>query len=206
MTGASTELLFATRLRRAEPPEVAALLPELLACCLSAAEDDRAGRAWSARHGYAGYTSYASLDDLPWRYPAVKALRRALDREAKAFAGELAWDLRGGTLALAGIWINVLEPGGVHSGHVHPNSVISGTVYVSVPEGASAIRFEDPRLPMMMAVPPRKARAERGLQPFASVAPAPGTVLLWESWLRHEVPANGAAGPRVSISFNYRWG
>jgi uncharacterized protein (TIGR02466 family) len=206
VTGTTTELLFATRIRRSEPPELADLLPELEASCLSAAEDDRAGRAWSRKHAYPGYTSYASLDDLPWRFPAVKALVRVLDREAKAFAKDLAWDLGRGKLALAGIWINVLEPGGVHSGHVHPNSVISGTAYVAVPEGASAIRFEDPRLAMMMAAPPRKPKAERALQPFVPVAPAPGTVLLWESWLRHEVPANRAQSPRVSISFNYGWG
>jgi len=28
---------------------------------------------------------------------------------------------------------------------------------------------------------------------------------LWESWLRHEVPANAAKTPRISISFNYGW-
>jgi hypothetical protein len=30
-------------------------------------------------------------------------------------------------------------------------------------------------------------------------------VLLWESFVRHEVPMNGAKKPRVSVSFNYRW-
>ena len=32
-----------------------------------------------------------------------------------------------------------------------------------------------------------------------------GTVLLWESWLRHEVPLNQSAEERISVSFNYRW-
>jgi uncharacterized protein (TIGR02466 family) len=35
--------------------------------------------------------------------------------------------------------------------------------------------------------------------------PVPGTVLLWESWLRHEVPLNEAESERISISFNYSW-
>jgi len=30
-----------------------------------------------------------------------------------------------------------------------------------------------------------------------------GTVLIWESWLRHEVPANAAKAERISVSFNY---
>jgi uncharacterized protein (TIGR02466 family) len=28
---------------------------------------------------------------------------------------------------------------------------------------------------------------------------------MWESWLRHEVPANQAKAERVSVSFNYGW-
>jgi uncharacterized protein (TIGR02466 family) len=135
----------------------------------------------------------------------VKALTRAIDREAKAFAKALHWDLRGRRLALDSLWINVIAPGGMHSGHIHPQSVISGTYYVAVPDGAGAIRFEDPRLPMMMAAPPLGAKAPEDRRPFVAIAPAPGTMLLWESWLRHEVPPNRAASERISISFNVAW-
>jgi uncharacterized protein (TIGR02466 family) len=34
---------------------------------------------------------------------------------------------------------------------------------------------------------------------------AAGSLLLFESWLRHEVVPN-QAGERISISFNYGWG
>jgi uncharacterized protein (TIGR02466 family) len=34
---------------------------------------------------------------------------------------------------------------------------------------------------------------------------AAGNVVLFESWLRHEVPPNPVAAERVSISFNYNW-
>jgi len=74
---------------------------------------------------------------------------------------------------------------------------------VRVPEGAGPIVFEDPRHAMMMAAPPRKANAPRELQANFSEAPAEGTLLLWESWLRHEVPLNRAPGPRISVSFNH---
>lgn len=199
------ETLFATRIYRAELAEAAALNSELAACALSAAEDDEAGQAWSEEHGYPGYTSYASLDDLPWRYPVVKALKAQLDRHVKAFAKLMEWDLGGRKLELDSLWINVLEPGGFHGSHIHPNSVVSGTYYVQVPDGASSIKFEDPRLALMMAAPPRKAKAGREFQPSVPVAPKSGTVLLWESWLRHEVPLNRAETERISISFNYAW-
>ena len=73
-------------------------------------------------------------------------------------------------------------------------------------KGAAALKLEDPRHAMMMAAPPRKKSAPRELQAFVSVEPQPGTVLLWESFLRHEVPVNRAEDERISISFNYNWG
>jgi uncharacterized protein (TIGR02466 family) len=99
-----------------------------------------------------------------------------------------------------------MEQGGVHAAHIHPHAVISGTYYVILPKGAAAIRFEDPRLAMMMAAPPKKRAAARENRTFVTIAPKPGTVLLWESFLRHDVPPNGARGKRISISFNYALG
>jgi uncharacterized protein (TIGR02466 family) len=96
-----------------------------------------------------------------------------------------------------------LKGGGHHSGHIHPNSIISGTFYVEVPPGSGAIRFEDPRLPSMMAAPSRRKDAPLELQPFVTVEPRRGLLLLWESWLRHEVLPGKARGERLSISFNF---
>jgi uncharacterized protein (TIGR02466 family) len=55
----------------------------------------------------------------------------------------------------------------------------------------------------MMAAPTRRPDAPEALKQFVSVQPNAGTVLMWESWLRHEVPANRARAPRISVSFNY---
>ena len=178
---------------------------ELEAACHMVADGDAAGRAWCKANGYGGYTSYASLDDLPTRASVFGHLKTRLDAHAKAFARELDFDLRGGRLKLDSLWVNILKPGAAHSGHVHPHSVISGTVYVATPKGASALKLEDPRLPLMMAAPPRRADAPEAARAFVYLKPEPGTVLMWESWLRHEVPANQAKAPRISISFNYGW-
>jgi uncharacterized protein (TIGR02466 family) len=195
--------LFVTQIYQAQLQEAAALNGDLEAACLSIAEDDAAGQAWCEAHAYAGYTSYASLDDLDWRDPSFKALGKALDQHVAAFAEAAHFELDGQALVRNSLWINVLEPGGMHSGHIHPHSVVSGTYYVTVPDGASALRFEDPRLAMMMAAPPRRADAPPTHQAFAFVQPTAGAVLLWESYLRHEVLVNQADEVRISISFNY---
>lgn len=201
------DTLFVTRIKRSElGSRAAGLIDSLKATSLAIAEEDRAGQAWCREHDYRGYTSYASLDDLPRRASVFDELIRRIDPKVAAFARSLDLDLGGRKLALDSFWINVLEPGGHHAAHIHPHSVVSGTFYVDVPKGASAIRFEDPRLPLMMAAPPRKANARVGNRTFMSAEPKPGTLLLWESWLRHEVPVNNARRPRISLSFNYRWG
>jgi uncharacterized protein (TIGR02466 family) len=201
--------LFPTRIRRtalSDQPGADAFLAELEAACRGLAEEDAAGRAWSKRHGYRGYTSYASLDDLPRRATVFGELKRRLDREAGAFAGELGLALGGKRVKLDSLWVNVMSPGGTHSGHIHPLSVLSGTLYVGTPPGAGAIRFEDPRLPMMMARPPVLPDASDEQHSFFVVAPAAGDLLLWESWLRHEVTPHRGRGERISLSFNYSWG
>jgi uncharacterized protein (TIGR02466 family) len=204
----ATRDLFVTRIYQASlAPErgFEAFNQDLEAACGMISREDRAGRAWCRAHGYGGYTSYASLDDLPRRATVFAELKRRLDRHAKLYAESLAFDLGGGRLVLDSLWINILRPGAAHSGHIHPHSVLSGVVYVTVPPGAGGLRLEDPRLPLMMAAPPRRANAAEGERGFVTLAPAPGAIIMWESWLRHEVLANKAKEPRLSLSFNYAW-
>jgi uncharacterized protein (TIGR02466 family) len=201
--------LFVTRLYEASfavIPDFEAFRAELEAACRMLAAEDKAGRAWSRAHRYGGYTSYASLDDLTSRATVFADLKRRLDRHVAAFSSAVAFDLgRGGRLKLDSLWVSVLRKGAGHSGHIHPASAVSGTFYVAVPPGAGALRLEDPRLPTMMAAPPRRADAADSLATFVTCDPQAGDVLLWESWLRHEVLAGKAAADRISISFNYAW-
>jgi uncharacterized protein (TIGR02466 family) len=186
--------LFATQLYEAEIGDKA-LLGSLAHSTRSLAKDDRAGRRWSKDHRYAGYTSYASLNDLPKRDPAFAELAKLLARHAAIFDDECTFHLARKP-RLDSLWANLLKSGGHHSGHIHPHSIISGTFYIEVPKGSGAIRFEDPRLPLMMSAPPRA-------DSFVEVQPRPGLLLMWESWLRHEVLPGTAKGERLSISFNF---
>ncbi len=202
----TTRALFPTLLYEADlaaEKAWAELGPELEAATAMLAEEDAAGRRWCKTNGYPGYTSYASLADLPVRVTAFGDLKRRLDRHVAAFADQLHFDLGGRRLKLDSLWVNVLSPRGAHSGHIHPSSVISGTLYLATPPGAGELKLEDPRLPMFMASPPLDRDTPEERRRFVYLQPRPGQLYLWESWLRHEVTANGAKTPRVSISFNY---
>jgi uncharacterized protein (TIGR02466 family) len=199
--------LFVTQVYRAKLAEFAPCVDaqELAASCLAIADDDEAGQTWCEENGYPGYTSYASLDDLPWRFPIFADLQKVLDKHVAAFVKALHADLGERKLKCNGLWINILPEGGTHASHIHPHSVISGTTYVAMPEGTSALKLEDPRLPMMMLAPVPLKTAPEPLRRFVYLKPDVADVLLWESWLRHEVPMNMAEEERISVSFNYGW-
>lgn len=177
----------------------------LLREALQLRQDDGAGRIWSRENYRGGYTSYGSLCRLQTISPTFARLEKLLDVHARRYARALDFDLRGRKLAMTDCWVNLMPRGVAHGLHLHPQSIISGTYYVQVPEGSAAIKFEDPRLDRFMASPPRHSRGGLGRKTWVSVPAAAGKLVLFESWLRHEVPAQPVRALRVSVSFNYGW-
>lgn len=168
-------------------------------------DHDTGGQKWSARRYPGGYTSYGSLCHLQKMSSTFATLERKLRRHLNAFVRSLELDLQGRPLVMTDCWANVMGRQVVHGLHLHPMATISGTYYVQTPRGCSGLKLEDPRLDRYMAAPPRRGNARPGQQPWVTIPARAGQVVLFESWLRHEVPPNPTAGERVSISFNYNW-
>jgi uncharacterized protein (TIGR02466 family) len=179
------------------------LITRLDEACRALAAEDVAGQKWADQNGYQGYTSFDSIFDLSAQAPVFAELMDVLDNQIVIFASLAEMDLRGQKPKAQRSWVNILRPGGSHGGHIHRHSSFSGTLYISVPDGAGALQFEDPRLTQMMHAPLRNKTAREPRQPFAKIAPARGSLLIWESWLRHEVLVNRSDDLRISISFNY---
>ena len=195
-------LVYSARLRRVHGQR---LNSQLLRECRQLALDDAAGRRWSARNYPGGYTSYSSASRMHQLSPTFAELERRLNRHVAAFARALEFDLGGRTLAMTDCWVNIMPRNVVHGLHLHPLSTISGTYYVKTPRRCPGLKFEDPRLERFMAAPPRLATARRENRPWIVMPAQTGDVVLFESWLRHEVPPNRVAAERISISFNYHW-
>lgn len=181
----------------------AALNRELLDECHRIRDRDAAGRRWSKHRYPGGYTSYGTLDQLHRMSSTFVCLREALDRHVRAFARQQDWDLDRRALQMTDCWANLMPRGVSHSLHLHPQAAVSGTYYVRTPAGSPGLKFEDPRLSKMMAAPARRAGSRRAAH--ITYPARAGRVILFESWLRHEVAANPVAAERVSISFNYHW-
>ncbi len=177
----------------------------LLAECRQLRHDDAAGRRWSRDRYPGGYTSYGSASHMHRVSPTFAELERLIDGHVRRFARTLAFDLGGRRLAMTDCWVNLMPPGTGHGLHLHPLSALSGTYYVATPRGSPGLKLEDPRLDRLMAAPPRRADAPADRRTWVVIPVRVGTLLLFESWLRHEVPVSRARGERVSVSFNYGW-
>lgn len=205
--GVSLEVLFPTFIHVAPLARsgLARLNAALLKECRQLRGFDREGARWSRQNYPGGYTSYGSMDKLHKFSSTFGELERRIDRHVRAFARALDFDLTGRKLVMTDCWVNIMPRQTAHSLHLHPLSTISGTCYVRVPRGSPGLRFEDPRLSRFMAAPPRQADCRRENLPHVVIPAKAGNVILFESWLRHEVPANPVNGERVSVSFNYNW-
>ena len=179
--------------------------PNLADECRNLRDYDSAGRRWSAKNYPGGYTSYASLNQLHKFSSTFTDLERRITAHVRKFAAALDMDLRGRTITMTDFWVNIMPEHATHSLHLHPLSFISGTYYVATPAGCPGLKFEDPRLSKFMAAPPKTAGARPANRPHITYPARAGHVILFESWLRHEVAPNRTTAERISVSFNYNW-
>lgn len=189
----------------ATPQATKKLNKEIKQEALKFSEIDEQGQLWCKENYRGGYTSYGSISQLHNISTTFELLEKEINKHVRKFVKHLEMDINPKELKMSSCWINIMPPGVNHSMHIHPLSVISGTYYVQTPKNCSSIKFEDPRTEAFMASPPRKHDAKIHNQRFHSVQPDAGNIVLFESWVRHEVPRNNANEERISISFNYDW-
>lgn len=105
-------------------------------------------------------------------------------------------------------WASLHRRGSRHGAHTHGDSAWSAVYYTHVPAGAGRLRFHDPRAGIHGDRPP-EAPFLHGYE----ITPRAGDLVVFPSWLRHEVlQSGGAAGEnssehededgRVSVAFN----
>jgi uncharacterized protein (TIGR02466 family) len=94
-----------------------------------------------------------------------------------------------------GSWIDIMDEWGEHAPHNHHPNILSGVLYIHVPEGAADLRFRDPR--------PARAISEWDRSnceiPVGAVT---GGVIIFPSWLEHYVEARKENKGRIALSFN----
>lgn len=152
-------------------------------------------------------TRYREQNLFAVEHPAVAWLRECVHKSARDYCARagmgytIDWSLQG--------WGNINRLGDYHDPHNHPHAYLSGTYYVRVPQTRAtrgnradvrpgSISFYDPRAGANMGA----IRDDPQVEPEFTMMPAPGTILLWPSFLLHYVHPNLSDEPRISISFN----
>jgi uncharacterized protein (TIGR02466 family) len=189
------------------------LMNELIKESYQIAAADKKGQKWSQKNYPVGYTSYSSLSRLFELSSTFNKLKQLIDKKVFKFAQDCHMKLQPNELQMVSLWLNIMPQKATHSLHLHPLSTISGTVYLQTPHEGGLFKIEDPRLSKMMASPPRKETPLKNQKTlsgdvpgqFVKIQPKPGDIILFESWLRHEVEPHFTDADRISVSFNYNW-
>jgi len=96
-------------------------------------------------------------------------------------------------------WANIHDPGAYNESHLHPNVLLSGCFYLSVPAVSGAISFRDPRAALVASL---FQGAGANSHQKAFIEPREGMLVLFPNWLEHFVEPHEGVAPRVSIAMN----
>ena len=128
--------------------------------------------------------------------PDFAALRQSI-RAACASAlsemgqGNIAFSLQS--------WINMHDRGGFNFLHMHEGSLLSGTFYISVPQGSGQFVFRDPRPGVLHGYVKGAVPNGHG---DVHLAPSPGLLVLFPCWMEHYVEPHDNDEPRIAVGFN----
>ena len=105
---------------------------------------------------------------------------------------------------LGNMWANINYPGGYNRPHLHPNSLFSGVYWVKTPVKSGNFMIYDPRSGVHTTMPNRKeGQLPPQLWREVHYLPKAGTIIMFPSWLWHEVRTNESNDMRISVSFNF---
>ena len=101
------------------------------------------------------------------------------------------------------MWAHITPPRHRHMIHTHPNSFLSGTLYVKTPKDCAPVLFSDPRPAVPILVPEYREYNRNNCGTY-TVQPQRGDLLIFPSWLPHGVDEGecGDDEERIVIAFN----
>lgn len=107
-------------------------------------------------------------------------------------------------LVIETFWVNVNPKYAYNALHDHPQSIVSGVYYIQVDGDTGRLRFRDPRAAKRMNPWPVDAdkKSDQRHWDRVSYTPVAGRLIMFPSWLEHDVEANLSDQDRISISFN----
>ena len=105
---------------------------------------------------------------------------------------------------LGNMWANLNPPGGYNRPHIHANSLFSGVYYIKAPANSGKLVCNDPRPGVQTVMPTRKkGQPPKHLWREVHLEPKVNRIIMFPSWLWHNVEPNESNDIRISVSFNF---
>jgi uncharacterized protein (TIGR02466 family) len=142
-----------------------------------------------------GWQTEQNLHGLAEFQPLVELIYMAADSALNYLCARHAG------VTITGCWANINPPNARHRAHTHPNNYLSGVYYVRTPKGGDSITFTDPRV-QKVVIEPSFTQSTPMNSSTVSLDLAAGALILFPSWLQHDVGVNRSQEERVSIAFN----
>ena len=126
-----------------------------------------------------------------------KELVKKIYTVAQSYFDDMMWSIE--DYQITDMWSNILKPGEGHSLHTHSNNILSGVYYVKTKD--TSIRFYDPR-PQTRILIPKSKQDNKDNSTTWFYPSVTNRLLMFPSWLEHDVPSNTTQEDRISISWN----
>jgi uncharacterized protein (TIGR02466 family) len=105
-------------------------------------------------------------------------------------------------IELTNSWININPKNSSNRAHIHPQAVLSGVYYVSANEHSGNIEFyNDAKIDMINQT--FLDVNNKNTCSCVSYKPITNRIIVFPSWLLHNVDINNSLEDRISISFNF---
>jgi uncharacterized protein (TIGR02466 family) len=149
--------------------------------------------------GFTTFFNNQSIDHIA----GYQQLKEAIYGVCLSFAQEQKYEVDPDRCAIW-TWASIMRKGGYHQEHNHPRSHFSGTFYIKRGSSSAPIILTSPTMPFRMHEPPITNPENYGpfTSPSLNLTPEDNTMLIWPSWLHHQVPQIMDDEPRIAISFN----
>lgn len=134
-------------------------------------------------------------------HPAFRPLCQTISHMALRCALALEFDFDRAGMAIQSLWANRNGPGDYNAQHVHPNSFLSGSYYLTVPPDSGNIEITDPVRERVMDAYPLRADATHNMRRIKYHC-RDGLLIMFPSWLSHGVQPNRSKAMRYSLAFN----
>ena len=152
------------------------------------------GRKYTNRGGWQS----EFIDEMPEVQLLVEEINSRLD--ALRFNINYKDELN---LKIESMWVNINHQYSYNAPHIHPDSYMSGVYYVKVPEYSGDLVLKHPSnlQPIFTPRDVLKSYNEQNCSKW-NISPQAGQLVIFPSWIEHEVTQNLSGEDRISFAFN----